>query len=188
MRQLSVYFFGNRTFLQHNRDGIVCLRQGRNENVDIATADSRCGNVDFITIDGRVIAQRIGDESQNGGVGRKKVREARAQQRSAPHVEEGLGRCVDVDHHALHVDREQRLGERVQHFRGVRTPLSRVRGHAACLASSRSKASGEQAPGVSHVLAGHQFTPKRLVSSGLFGVGREMFSRMAKSGARPRAC
>ena len=68
MRQLPVYFFGDCAFLQHNRDGIVGLRQGRDEDIDIPDADPRRGNVDFIAIDGRAVAQRVGDESQNRGV------------------------------------------------------------------------------------------------------------------------
>ena len=34
MGQLSVHFFGNCTFLQHNRDNFTGLRQWRDENVD----------------------------------------------------------------------------------------------------------------------------------------------------------
>jgi len=48
MGQLSVYFFSNRPFLQHNRDGIVRLGQRRDENIDIGsvTHPGR-GNVDL---------------------------------------------------------------------------------------------------------------------------------------------
>ena len=66
MGQLSVYFFGNRAFLQHDRDGIVRLRQRRDENIDIVSvADPGRGNVDLIAIDGRAIVQRVCDERQN---------------------------------------------------------------------------------------------------------------------------
>ena len=47
------------------------------------------------------------------------------------------------------------------------------------------KDAGKEPPDLNRVLAGHQFTPKSLVSPGLFSIGREMFSRMAKSGPRP---
>ena len=47
MRQLSVYFFGNRTFLQHNRDGIVRLRQRRDENIDIVDCRSEAWKCRF---------------------------------------------------------------------------------------------------------------------------------------------
>ena len=61
MSQLSVYFFGNSTFLQHNRDSIVGLRQWCDENIDVVpVADPGRGNIDLITIDGRAIAQRVG--------------------------------------------------------------------------------------------------------------------------------
>ena len=75
MRQLPVYFLGNCSLLQQYRDGIVRLRQGGYKNVDIPIADPRRGNINFITIDGRVIVQRIGDERQNGGVRGDEVRE-----------------------------------------------------------------------------------------------------------------
>ena len=117
MSQLSVYFFGNRTFLQHDRDGIVGLRQRRDENIDVVsvTGPGR-GNINLIAVHGRTIAQRVGDESKNGGVGRNEVREPRAKQCPAAHVEEGFGCNIDLDNHALHVDNQQRLGERVQNL------------------------------------------------------------------------
>ena len=125
MSQLPVYFFGNCTLLQHNCDSVVGLRQWRNEYIHVVSiADPRRGNIDLIAVDGCAIAQRLRDQGQNGRVGWNQVGEPRTQQRSAPHIEERLGRDVDVDHHALHVDREQRLGERVQHLGGVRTASS----------------------------------------------------------------
>src|SRR5580698_10303569 len=139
MRQLSVYFFSNCSLLQHNRDGVIRLRQWSDKNIDIPIADPRRGNLDFITIDGRAIVQRIGHESQNGRIGRNEVRELRAQQGCAAHVEEGLRCGIDVDHHALHVDDKQRLRKRVQDLCSVRASMSGMRGHAAFLAQSPSK-------------------------------------------------
>ena len=51
---------------------------------------------------------------------------------------------------------------------------------------NRRQRRGRAAAGSSsHVLARHQFAPKRRVGSGLIGIGRKVFSRMAKSGAGP---
>src|ERR1700722_5008052 len=47
------------------------------------------------------------------------------------------------------------------------------------------KGVSEQTPDLNRVLAGHELAPKRRLRSGLIGIGREMFPRMAKSGALP---
>ena len=139
MGELPVYFFGNGSFLQHNRHLIVSLRQRRDENVDsIPIARSGRGNIDLVAIHGGAIAERVRNETQDGRVCGNKLGQSRPHERAPPHVEECLGRRVDVGDQALRVDRKQRLGERIQHPEGVRAPLSRMGGHAACLARSAS--------------------------------------------------
>ncbi len=141
MRELPVYFLGNRPFLQHDRNRLARLGQWRDEHIDIvAIADPGGGNVDLVAVDGRAVVQRLGDEREKRRVSGNEIGEPRAHERRAPHVEERLGGDIDVDHPALGVDGEQRLGERVQDLRGVRALMGRMRDHAASLAPSSSKA------------------------------------------------
>ncbi len=92
---LSVYFFGNCPFLQHDRDRAAWLRQRGDENVDTAPASrARRGNVELVAVDGRMVAARISDEPEHRRAERQKVGQARAQQkRRAPCRKNSRPRC-----------------------------------------------------------------------------------------------
>ena len=165
MGQLSVYFFGNCPFLQHDRDGLAGLRQGRDENVDRAAVAGprawRCRSCSPRRSRGSCAPPRRA-RTPASRTARDRLRRDRSSSATS-HVEKVLGGDVGLDHRdpapstvisgwASAFEHLGRIGARPV-WNGAVTPPPPASRRRRPRTSSASRALG--------ILGRHEFAPQR---------------------------